>query len=140
MRPVLLKDTSRRKFTELVTNHVLGHEDGLKNLSVMDEKGMADKIRRYHRAPRPCLDRFFGVRIVHLIDLLQKMRFDEGSFLQRSGHKNQIPLESGVLRLLLGTSPLHDETVARLVLRAGFKSFRQLAPRAHRVMASTTAL
>ena len=82
MRPVLLKDTSRRKFTELVTNHVLGHEDGLKNLSVMDEKGVADKIRRYHRAPRPGFDRFLRARIVHLIDLLQKMRFDEGSFLQ----------------------------------------------------------
>jgi len=34
----------------------------------------------------------------------------------------------------------HDEPVARFVFRAGLESFRELAPRAHRVMASATAL
>jgi hypothetical protein len=42
---------------------------------------VADKVRRYHRAPRPGLDRLFRARRIHLIDLLQEMRLDEGSFL-----------------------------------------------------------
>ena len=79
---MFLKQTRRRKFTELMTDHVFGHEDGIKRLPIVDQKRMADKIRRNHRAARPGLDRFFPTRIVHLIDLLQKMRFDEGSFLQ----------------------------------------------------------
>ena len=86
---MFLKDSRRRKFTELVAHHVLGHEHGLKILSVMNQKRVADKIRRHHRTPRPGLDRFLGVRGVHLVDLFQKMRLDEGSFLQRSTHKNQ---------------------------------------------------
>ena len=81
MRTVFLKHTRRRKFAELVTNHVLGDENGMKRLSVMHQKRVADKIRRHHRASRPRLDRFLGARAVHLVDLLQKMRLDEGSFL-----------------------------------------------------------
>ena len=81
MRTVFLKHTRGRKFTELVTNHVLGDKNGMKRLSVMHQKRVANKIRRHHRAPRPGFDRFLGARTVHLIDLLQKMRFDEGSFL-----------------------------------------------------------
>ena len=82
MRTVFLKHARRRKFAELVANHVFGHENRLEILSVVNQKRMADKIRRYHRASRPGLDRFLRARIVHLIDLFQKMRFDEGSFLQ----------------------------------------------------------
>src|SRR6476620_9557930 len=37
-------------------------------------------------------------------------------------------------------SALHDEPITRLVFRAGLKSFRELAPRAHRVMTSAAAL
>ena len=81
MRTVFLKHTRGRKLAELVTNHVLGDENGMKRLSVMHQKRVADKIRRHHRAPRPGLDRFLYARAVHLVDLLQKIRFDEGSFL-----------------------------------------------------------
>src|ERR1700730_13828429 len=73
-----------------MTDHVFGNKNGIKNLSVMNQKCVADKIRRHHRAARPGLNRFFRARAVHLVDLLQKMRLDEGSFLQRSCHKNQI--------------------------------------------------
>jgi len=81
MRTVFLKHARRRKFAELVTYHVLGDENGMKRLPVMHQKRVADKIRRHHRAPRPGFDRFLYARAVHLVDLLQKMRFDEGSFL-----------------------------------------------------------
>ena len=92
MGAVFLEHPRRRKLTELVTNHVLGDEDGVKGLSVVHQKRVADKIRRHHRAPRPGLDRLFRAGGVHLVDLLQKMRLDEGSFLQRSSHKLQVDL------------------------------------------------
>ena len=78
---MFLKDSGRRKLAELMTDHVLRDENGIKYLSVMHQERVADKIRRYHRASRPGLDRLFRARRVHLVDLLQKMRFDEGSFL-----------------------------------------------------------
>ena len=81
MRTVFLKHARGRKLAQLMTDHVLGNENGIKRLSVMHQKRVTDKIWRHHRAPRPGFDRFFRARIVHLIDLLEKMRFDEGSFL-----------------------------------------------------------
>jgi len=81
MRTVFLKHTRRRKFTELVTHHVLGDKNGTKGLPVVHQKRVADKIRRHHRAPRPGLDRFLRARRIHLVDLLQKMQLNEGSLL-----------------------------------------------------------
>ena len=127
---MFLKHSRGRKFTELVTHHVLGHEDGLKNLSVVNEKRVADKVRRHHRAPRPGLDRFFRARVVHFVDLFQEMRLDEGSFLQRSRHKIK----------LLFPPALHNEAIARFVFRACFESFGELAPRTDRVMPPAAAL
>ena len=80
MRTVFLKHARRRKFAELVTNHVFGHENRLEILSVVNQKRVADKVRRDHRAPRPGLDWFLYARAIHLVDLLQKMQLDEGSF------------------------------------------------------------
>ena len=87
---MFLKHTRRRKFTELMTDHVLSDENGIKSLSVVHQKRVADKIRCHHRTPRPRFDRFLCARTVHLVDLFQKMRLDEGSFLQRSSHKLQV--------------------------------------------------
>ena len=81
MRTVFFKHARRRKFTELVTDHVLGDENGVKSLSVVHQKRVADKVRRHHRAPRPGLNWFLYARAIHLVDLLQKMQLDEGSFL-----------------------------------------------------------
>ena len=81
MGAMFLKHARRRKLAELVAHHVFGHENGLKVLSVMNQKRVADKIRRHHRAPRPGFDWFLYARTVHLVDLLQKIQLDEGSFL-----------------------------------------------------------
>ena len=35
---MFLKDTRRRKFAELVTDHVLGHKNRMKSLSVVNQK------------------------------------------------------------------------------------------------------
>jgi len=81
MRTVFLKHARGRKFAQLMTDHVLGNENGMKRLPVMHQKRVADKIRRHHRAPRPCFDRFLCAQAVHLVDLLQKIQLDERSFL-----------------------------------------------------------
>jgi hypothetical protein len=79
VRTVLLKHARWRKLTELVTDHVFSDENGMKCLSVMHQKRVADKVRRHHRAPRPGFNRFLRARTIHLVDLLQKMRLNEGS-------------------------------------------------------------
>ncbi len=81
MRTVFFEHARGRKFAQLVAHHVLGDENGIEGLSVVHQKCVADKVRRYHRAPRPGLDRLFRARRIHLVDLLQEMRLDEGSFL-----------------------------------------------------------
>ena len=81
MRTVFLKHARGRKLAQLMTDHVLGNENGIKRLSVMHQKRVTDKIWRHHRAPRPRFDRFLYARDVHLVDLLQKIQLDEGSFL-----------------------------------------------------------
>ena len=81
MRTMFLKHARGRKFTELMANHVLGNENGIKSLSVMYQERVANKIRRHHRTSRPGFDRFLDARAVHLVDLLQQMQLDEGSFL-----------------------------------------------------------
>src|SRR6478672_1149379 len=43
------------------------------------------------------------------------------------------------LYLLLPPSPFQNEPIARFVFRPRFKSFRQLSPRAHRMMSATAA-
>ena len=78
---MFLKDSGSRKLAEFMTDHVLGDKDGVKYLSVVHQKRVADKIRRHHRASRPGLDRFLDARRVHLVDLFKKIRLDEGSFL-----------------------------------------------------------
>jgi hypothetical protein len=81
MRTVFFEHARGRKFPQLVPHHVLGDEDGIEGLSVMHQKCVANKVRRHHRAARPRLDRFFCARRIYLVDLLQEMRLDEGSFL-----------------------------------------------------------
>src|SRR5260370_12232864 len=51
-----VKGPRRRKFAELVADHVLGaiHRDEL--VAVVNGEGQRDHIRRDHRAPRPSLD------------------------------------------------------------------------------------
>src|SRR5437870_13759913 len=89
-----------------MTDHVLSDENGVKGLSVVHQKRVADKIRCHHRTPRPGFDRFLCARTVHLVDLLQKMRFDEGSFLQLSIHKLQVTTSSRAsVRLVRECSP-----------------------------------
>src|ERR1700676_3478335 len=82
------------------------------------------------------------------------MRLDEGSFLQRSCHKNQILVANLEVRnqekisffvfnflaswfpdyFLLLLAALQNETIARFVFAARLESFRELPPRTHRMI------
>ena len=61
VRAMFPKHSCRRKFAELVADHVLGDENGIERLSVMHQKRVADKVRRHHRASRLGLDWFLDV-------------------------------------------------------------------------------
>src|ERR1700726_2796818 len=87
------------------------------------------------------------------------MRLDEGSFLQRSCHKNQILVANLEVRnqenisffvfnflaswfpdyFLLLFAALQNKTIARFVFAARLESFRELPPRAHRMMPAAAA-
>src|SRR5438094_8208354 len=93
-----------------MTDHVLSDENGVKGLSVVHQKRVADKIRCHHRTPRPGFDRVLCARTMHLVDLLQKMRFDEGSFLQRSSHTLQMTTCSAPLSGACAMHPYRTES------------------------------
>ena len=80
MGAMFLEGTRRRKFTELVTDHIFRHEDGIENLAIVDEEGVADKIGRDERAARPGLDRLLDAGGGHLLDLHHEVIVNEGSF------------------------------------------------------------
>src|SRR5947207_1701441 len=86
VRTVLLKDSGRRKLAEFVADNVLRHEHGNKSFAVVHHEGVADEIRRHHRAAGPGLHRLLHARRIHLVDFFEKMRGNERSFFQSSGH------------------------------------------------------
>ena len=57
---------SRRKFTQLVSDHILGNVHGNELISVMHSNSLTHKIRRNHRSSRPSLYRNLLVRLLCL--------------------------------------------------------------------------
>ena len=89
MGAVLLEDTGGGKFAELVPDHVFRHEDGIENLAVVDEEGVADKIGRDERAARPGLDRLLDGGNGHLLDLHHEVIVNERAFFEGAGHRGK---------------------------------------------------
>src|SRR5690242_11563483 len=128
-----LEGAGHRELAELVPDHVLVDEHRHVLATVVDGDGQADHFRQDHRATRPGLDRALvvgGNRSFHLLD---KVKVDERTFLQRTRH---------VGFLLLATT--HDELLRALVV-AGLVALGRRAPRADRMtttrsLALTTAV
>src|SRR5436190_18338819 len=99
----------------------------------MDEERVSHEVGNDGGAARPGLDRLLAATCVLLVDLLEQMLLDEGSFLEAASHN----LECGFLGCFLA---LNDEAIAGLVLAAGLETLRELAPGRHRMMASATTL
>ena len=86
MGTMLLENSRWRKFSQLVPNHVFRHEDGVKNLAVMDKESVPNKLGRNHRAAGPCLDGLLDARSIHLVYFLKQMSVNERTFFQGTTH------------------------------------------------------
>ena len=86
MGAMFLEGTRRRKFTELVTDHIFRHEDGIENFAVVHEERVADEIGGDQRAARPGLDRLLDARSGHFLDFNEKMIVDKWAFFKTTGH------------------------------------------------------
>lgn len=75
-----LEEAGRRKFAELVSDHVFSDIDGYKLLAIVYVEIQADKIRRYHRTARPSLNRLVRVRLLRLVDFVLKTWIDKRTF------------------------------------------------------------
>ena len=124
---MLLEDSRGRKFTKLVSNHVFGDKNRIKNFAVVNEERVANELWRDRRAARPGLDRFLHVTGIHFVDLVENVLINKRTFFKRTTH-SLIGFYSSEL-LLFRFSTLNDERVARLILPACFESLGQLSPR-----------
>ena len=100
----------------------------------MDQKGVADKIRRHHRAARPGLDRLLRRPTLFILSIFsRRCGSTKGPFFNDLAI-NQISSSSCDSRRSMMKRSLG------LCLRARLKAFRELAPRADRMMTSAAAL
>src|SRR6185436_13260699 len=83
---VTLERPGRRKLTELVANHGLGHEHRDVLAAVVYGDRVSEHVGHDHRTTRPGLDDVLGARIVLDIHLLLKVVVDEGALLQATRH------------------------------------------------------
>ena len=72
--------SGRRKFTESMSDHVLGHEDRHEELAVMNMERESHEFRRNHRSSRPGLDHTLAATGGELVDLALEAGIDVGAF------------------------------------------------------------
>ena len=82
MRTVFLENSGRRKLAQLVTNHVLGHEDGNEGFAVVHIEGVANEVRRDRAAAGPGLDGFLCAGFVDPVDLVEELPLHKRAFFQ----------------------------------------------------------
>ncbi len=73
--------TGRRELSEFVTDHVLGYENRNVLASVVNGKGVPDKVGDDCRSAAPCLDKPLFVLCVQIIDLLDEVIVNEVTLL-----------------------------------------------------------
>src|SRR5436309_5449688 len=110
---------SRRKFAELVPDHVLSDEDGHMAAAVVDGDGEADHFRQNGRAARPGADDGLLARLLHLHHLGNQLGVRERAFLRRPGHR-------------LNLVPAADDVFVGVFAAARAGAQRGLSPRAAR--------
>ena len=82
MRAMLLENSRWRKLTELMPDHVFSNKDRIKDLTVVNEESVSDKLRRDRRAARPSFDRLFDAARIHFVDLVKYMLVNERTFFK----------------------------------------------------------
>jgi len=83
---VLLEGAGESKFTELVANHIFGHEDRAERPAIVHADRESDELRSDGGTAGPGLDRGLGLRSLGLLDLGEKMTVDERTFFEGTCH------------------------------------------------------
>jgi hypothetical protein len=83
---VRLEDPRRSELSKLMSNHILGHVDGNKDLTVMYTERMADEVGCNRGATGPSLDRLLGAGLDRLLDFLKQVVVDKETFLDGACH------------------------------------------------------
>src|SRR5712692_2778111 len=89
--PVRPKAPGRGEFAQQVADHVLGDEDGHVLLPVVDGDSVPDHLREHAGVPRPGLDHFLVLGLVHDRDLLHQRGLDVGALLGGPAHYFFLP-------------------------------------------------
>src|SRR6516225_7404761 len=81
-----LEHTRRREFTQLVANHIFGHEQFREILPAVNQEGMADKVRHNCAVARPGLDRLAAAAALLLFHFRQQAFIDIRTFFYGTSH------------------------------------------------------
>jgi len=73
---------SGRKLSQFVTHHIFCYVDIDVHATVVNEEGVAHKLRRDRALARPGLDRLLAPGLVELLNFAQESWVDERAFLQ----------------------------------------------------------
>src|SRR5882762_9534876 len=76
----------RREFSELVTDHFLGHQHRNMLLAVVDAEREPDELRQDGRAPAPDPDHLVAARRARGFRFLEQIAVDERAFSNRTRH------------------------------------------------------
>ena len=74
------EDTGRSEFTQLVSNHILGHIDGDEFVPVVNGDGEANEVGGNHRGAGPGLDGGLFARLLGGENALFQFVVDKGAF------------------------------------------------------------
>ena len=77
---MFLENPRRRKFTEFMTHHILGHEDRDEGFAIVDVEGVSDEIRGDRRAARPSFDRLLRITFIEAVNLVEQLPLNKRAF------------------------------------------------------------
>ncbi|KGB25959.1 hypothetical protein ApDm4_0901 [Acetobacter pomorum] len=78
--------TGRRKFAELMSDHVFRNLYGQKLLTVINTERQTDELRKNCRTTRPDLDHFVTTRRAGYLSFIQQIPVDERAFPDGTCH------------------------------------------------------
>ena len=76
----------RRKLAELVTDHIFRYIYGNMLASVVNGKGVADKVGEDCGGAAPGLENLLLAVLIHLLNSFEQFRLHKGSFFNASAH------------------------------------------------------
>ncbi len=84
MRSMTSEEACRHKFTQLMTDHIIGDIDRHMLSPIMNGYGMANHLREYGRTARPGLHKALLILGIHLFNLFHQALFNIRALFQGS--------------------------------------------------------